>query len=266
MKVFETIGKGFGIVGKNINTLILLFIFNSIWNIVTFPFGNIQQTGLKVTPQIIILCALFIILNIFLQGGVLGVLKESISEGGDTSLASFSRYGKKFSLKLMPIGLIMMLAIVSPILIAGVIIGISAALKNIAVNIIVVLIALTVIVIVCYYLFLFFLSPYALAIDDVGVIAAFKNSRQFVKKNFWKVAWLSTLVVLIAFGMAFLIGILSGLISLAIKGIIFQVITGILSGALSAYITIIFSGVFVIYYHTVSGAADQGKQTGEVSA
>jgi len=265
MKVIEAIGRGFGIAGKSLGILAILFIFNVIWNLVSLPFLGVAQNPtakVNLSPQMVILSILFILANIFIQGGVFGLIKDAITAPGKGALGNFVKYGGKFYLRFLGMGLAILLGIALAVLIIGLIFSISLAVKNIIVNIVVVSISIILAAIALYYLFLLFFSPYILVIENNGVFKAMKLSLQFVKKNLWKTSGLSTLLILIGLGIGFLAGILSGGLSLAVKGVPFQIITGILTGAVNAYITVIISASLMVYYYGVAAR----KETHEASA
>lgn len=250
MKVMEAISKSFSVAGKSFGLLAILFVFNVIWNLSPIPFlGNIQDTAkMKISPPIFILSAIFILLNIFIQAGVFGVLKDTIAPEGKSSLGNFAKYGGKFYMRLFSLGLVILLGIALAVLIVGVLFSIGAIVKNVIITIITGAIGIILAVVALYYIFLLFLSPYVLVIDDSGIFKAMKNSISFVKKNMWKMSAMSSLLVLIGLGMGFIVGVVSGILSLAIKGTAFQIITSVITGAVSSYITVVISAALMLYY------------------
>lgn len=268
MKVMEAIRKGFGIAGKNFGVLAVLFIFNVIWNLATIPFlGKVTDlASLQLNAQMIILGVVFMLVNIFIQGGVFGVLKDAISSDGKAALGNFAKYGRKFYLKFLGLGALIILMLALGVLIIGLILSIQLAVKNIVVNIISTSIAIVLGAIGLYYLFLIFLSPYTLVMDDVGIVKAMGNSVKFVRSRIGKVTGLLTVLILVGLGIGFVVGILMGLLSLAfkLKDVAFQIVTGIISSGVNSYLTVIISAALMIYYSAQSGTT-RSKQT-EVSA
>lgn len=269
MKVMEAIGKSFSLTAKSIGLLTVVFIFNIAWSFGTMPFtANVQSTNLanaKISPQLIVLSVIFIFINIFIQGGILGTLKDMIASGSKSALGNFARYGAKFYLKFVGIGLVFLFILALAALIIGAMISIAVVMKNIALNIIVISIAAVLAAVVLYYVFLLFLSPYALVLDDVGVFKAMKNSMQFVKKYVWKLTGLSTLLILVALGIAFCMGLVAGLLSFVLKGAASQVLMNIVSSVVNSYVTILISAGLLIYYNAFSGTV-QKKETEGISA
>lgn len=252
MKVMEAIGKGFSIAGRNIGILALLFVFNAIWNIATLPFVNQMQdlANLKISPQLIGLSVVFIFLNIFIQGGLLGALKDAVATGSRATLGNFAKYGGRFYLRFLGLGLIIILILILAALVIGLLISLTVLVKNIVLNIVVVSLSVILAAVGLYYLFLLFFSPYALIADDSGIFKAMGNSIKFVRTHIGRIAGLSTLLVLIGLGIGFLVGILAGVLALipALKGAAFQVVAGLISSAVNAYITIMISAALIAYY------------------
>jgi len=160
---------------------------------------------------------------------------------------------------------VIILAVVLSILVIGTIFSLSAVGKNIILNIVLVSLGIILALIALYYLFLFFMSPYALVVDDIGVFKALKNSMQFIKKHFLKMVGLTIILVLIGFGIGFIVGMLTGLLAFALKGLVFQVATGIITAAVNAYTTVIISAAFIVYYYGLGGS-QKNEAAEEISA
>jgi hypothetical protein len=257
MKVMEAIARGFGISHKNFSLLAILFVFNVLWNLSPIPFmGNVQDpTKMQMSPVVFILSAVFVLINIFIQAGVFGLIKDAIASEGKAPVGNFAKYGGKFYMRLFGMGLLILGGIALAVLIIGALFAIGAIVKNVIVTIITGVIGIVLAVIAMYYLFLLFLSPYALIVDDSGILKAMKTSMAFVKKNLWKVVGLTTLLLLIGLGMGFIVGVASGILSLLIKGTMFQVTTSVLTAAVSSYITIVISAALMLYYSKSSQAS-----------
>jgi len=266
MKVFEAIGKGFKLTQQNLTIVVLFFLFSTIWNLISMPFvGNPQNPAeFKFNPMLIILGAGFILINVFFQGGILGTLKNGATSGGKTSLANFAQYGKKFYVRILGLGALLVFIFLAIGLTVAIIFSISVAVNNLIVNIIAISLAGIVSIAAMYYLFLLFISPYSLVVDDVGIVKSLKNSIRFMKKYLWKVGALLTLLVLIAFGIGLLVGIVAGILAFAIKGAAFQTATGILSSAVNSYTTILISAAVITYYCALSGDVQKEEASEEV--
>lgn len=263
MKVIEAVGKGFNLASKSLRVMAVLFVFNVAWNLMSIPFLGTTQTPAqqRMNPQLIGLSLVFILINIFLQGGLFGVLKDAVVSDGAPVLNNFVKYSRKFFIRFLGLGVVIILAVALSALVIGTIFSLSVVVKNIILNIVLVSLGIILTLIALYYLFLFFLSPYVLVVDDIGVFKALKNSLQFIKKHFLKMVGLTTILVLIGFGIGFIVGILTGGLSFALKGTTFQIAIGIITGAVNAYTTVIISAAFIVYYYGLG--AGQKKETAE---
>jgi len=256
MKVVDAIGKGFTGAKKSLNLILLLFILNVVWNLSTMSFTGtrMQDVDLAQTnPIVALISILFIFINIFIEGGVLGVLKDSIVTGANTNLGTFAKYGAKFYLRFLGMGLFVFLILILIGLIISLIIGISTAVSNFIATVVSVILTILLVVGVAVSLFLLFFSPYTLVVDDIGVLKAMGNSIRFVKSHVWNILGLGILILLVGLGIGFIAGIALGLISLILKGAAYQIVTSIISGALSSYLTIVVSVALINYYMAQSG-------------
>ncbi|MBI4335246.1 MAG: hypothetical protein HY589_01175 [Candidatus Omnitrophica bacterium] len=267
MKVMEAVGKAFELAGKNMGLWLFLCVFNILWNLVPIPFlGDIQNAAAaKISPSVVALSLAFILVNIFVQGGVFGIIKDNVVSRSKFTVGNFVKYGGKFYLKLLSVGLMILLGILLAALIIGLIFSVSLVIRNLFVNIIAVSISVILLLVALYFLLLFFLSPYILVMDDLGVFKAMSASLGFVKNNLWKVTALLTVLILIGIGIGVITSAIAGMLSLPLKGTAFQAATGVITGAANAYITIIISAAFLLYYHGVS-AGGREKEAEKITA
>ena len=91
MSIVDVIKKGFSVASKNLVLVVVLFIFNLIWNMVNIaimPTGSVPTSGVgaatvpAIPPQIVMatlaFSTLFVLASIFMQGGSLGVVRDYI--------------------------------------------------------------------------------------------------------------------------------------------------------------------------------------------
>ncbi|MDD5449393.1 MAG: hypothetical protein PHO42_02185 [Candidatus Omnitrophica bacterium] len=260
MKVIEAIGKGFNIAGRSFSVLGVLFVFNTAWNLVTIPYTGAAQNAArqKINPGLLGFSLIFILINIFIQGGLFGALKDAVISNGKATLNNFIKYGGRFYARFVGLGALFLAAIILVIVILAILFGMAVVAKNIALGIILAAVAVILAAIALYYFFIFFLSPYILAVEDANVFKALSGSYRFIKANFGRMTGLMVLLVLIGFGIGFIMGILTGALSFVIKGPAFQFLTGIITGAVNSYITLIISAALIVYYCGLTGA-DQEK-------
>lgn len=266
MGIVDAIKKGFGVASKNLSLILVLFVFNLIWNmvnIVLMPAGAVPAPGAEpaatppaIPPEVAIMSLvasiIFIIVSVFMQGGSLGVVKDYIKEG-KMKLGSFASYGLKYYLRLLGLGILIILLVVIIALIAALIIAATAPLNNAAVTVVASVIAIVIGIVGIYFVLLLVMAPYSLVCDDTGIITAMKKSMGTVRKAFWRVFLLLILLVLIAIGIGVLIGILTGLLTVAMPAKAGQVVIGIVNSLFNGYLGIVMMAAFMSYYLALSG-------------
>ncbi len=266
MKVMDTIKKGFEIASKNLNLVLVVFIFNLLWNWGVAPFAPEAPEGIgpgvTMSPGLIAVSIIFVLLSIFIQGGVLGSVKDAVKDG-KLALNKFAGYGGKFYIRLLSLAIIMMLVVGVIGFLAAIIIAAAAPTANAALVLITTIIALGLVGLGLYAVLLLFMSPYVLVIEDASVMDAIRGSIAFVKKIILKVLALGALLVLIGFGVGVVIGLIAGLLSLIFKGIFLQLISGTISGGVNAFLTVLVTSSLATYYlamkSTGTGKTEQGS-------
>jgi hypothetical protein len=212
MGVMEVIKKGFGVAAQCLGLVLVLVIFNLIFNLASIPLA--VRPGETVTPQAtasaLALSLVFILASIFLQGGSLGLVRDQI-KGGKMALSNFLSYGLKYYLRLLGLGILIVLIIAVIALVAALLIAATIPLKNTIVTVIMSVISIIVGAIGLYWIFLLILTPYAIICDELGIIAAMKKSMKTVRRSLGKVLLVLVVLILISLGIGFLVGFLTGL-------------------------------------------------------
>lgn len=266
MGMLEAIKKGFGVASKNLALVFVLFIFNLVWNminIVVMPAGTMPAPGAgaatasAIPPEAALatfaFSILFVLVSIFMQGGSLGVVRDYIKEG-KMRLSRFASYGLKYYLRLLGLGLIIILFILIIAVIAALIVAVTAPLNNVIATVIASIIAIAIGLVGIYFVILLVMSPYTMVSDEIGVIEAMKRSMRAVKKSFWKILLLLVLLVLIAIGIGVLLGVVTGLLSVALPAKIGQIIIGVVNSLFSGYFGIVMMASFMaLYMMTLAG-------------
>lgn len=274
MCTIDSIKKGFVVATMNPVLILVLFIFNLIWNMINvaiIPAPAVTAPGVvpaaatapEVSPQTALLTLLitviFILLSIFMQGGSLGLVKDYI-KGNKMNLGKFASYGLKYYLRLLGVGVIIILLIVIAALIAGLIVAVVTPLNNVVATVIATIIAIAVGLACIYFVIRLVMSPYALVCDESGIIQAMKNSMNVVRgKYFWKVLLLLVLIVLIAIGIGVLVGIITGLITVAMPPKAGQTIIGVVNSLFNGYLGIVMMAAFLSYYLTLQEKIRTGE-------
>lgn len=264
MGMVEAIKKGFGLATKNLGLVLVLFVFNLIWNLASIPLARpaVAGPGATPTPQVtaisLIFSIVFILASIFVQGGSLGLVKDYIKEG-KMKLGGFTSYGLKYYLRLLGLGVIIILIIGIVALIATLIIAATAALKNTIVTIIATIIAIIIGAIGLYYIILLIMAPYSIVCEELGVIKSMKRSIGVVRKAIGKVLLLLVLIILISLGIGFIIGFVAGIITVAMPVTAGQVVIGIVNSAFNGYMGIVMMATFMVFYLALAGKTSQEK-------
>lgn len=253
MGVIEAIRKGFGVATKNLGLVLILFIFNLIWNMASIPFvGPAATARPDLAALAVIISIVFILLSIFVQSGSLALVRDYAKEG-KMKLGDFAKYGSKYYLRLFGLGILIVLIIGIVGLVAALIVFATTPLNNTLVTIIAAIIAITIGVIGIYYILLLMLSPYSIVCEEMGVIEAMKRSIGLVRKNIGKVLLLLVLLILISMGLGFIIGLLTGFASVAMPLAAGRIFTGIVSSIFNGYLGIVMMASFTLFYFAVIG-------------
>ncbi len=251
--ILEAIRKGFGVATKNLGLVLVLFIVNLIFNLISIPLA--VKPGTQVPPQLTIPVLIFsivsILVSIFVQGGSLALVKDYIKEG-KMRLVGFASYGLKYYLRLLSLGLLIILIIGITALIAGLLVAVTTPLNNAVITNIAVAIAVIIVLIIGLLYFIpLALSPYALVCDEVGVIEAMKRSLKVGKNplsRIFLILLLLVLLVLISLGIGFVVGFLVGLINAVVPANAGQILMGIATSLINGYLGVVMIAAFMTFY------------------
>jgi len=259
MGIMEAIKKGFGVAAKNMLLILVLFVFNLIWNLASIPLarqgaaaGGAAGAAPQLTAAAAILSIVFILASIFVQGGALALVRDYVKEG-KTKLANFVSYGLKYFARLLGLGLLIILIIAIVGLIAALIIAATAGFNNTTVTIIATVVAIVIGVAGLYYIILLILSPYTMICEEIGVIEAMKRSIAIVKRTIGKVLLLLVLLVLISLGIGFLIGFITGLLTMALPANVAQIVIVVINSAFNGYLGLVMMASFMVFYLGMAG-------------
>ncbi len=260
--VFEAIKRGFGIAAKSLGLVLILIIFNLIGNLASMPFA--VPAGQTPAPQMmtgaLIFTAVFILISIFIQGGALGLVRDSIKEGS-MKLTSFISYGAKYYVKLLGLGVLIVLIIGIVALIAALLIAVTAPLNNPVISGIAIAIAIAIGVVASLFYFIpFALSPYALICEGLGVIASMKRGLVIAKKPFVRIFLLILLfaiLILIALGVGVVFGFIVGMISAVVPAMAGKILMAVVTSVINGYLGIVMMAAFMTYYLDLAAKAEK---------
>ena len=261
MGIIEAIKKGFGLANKVLNLVLLVFVFNLIWNLAGIPMGRMTPPpGGTIPIAVALISVLFILISILVQGGVLASVKDAIKTG-TASLGKFISYGKKLYLRLLGLGLILILIIGILGLLSALIISLAAPSGSTILFIIALIGGIVIGGLGLYLVILLFPAPYVLVAEDVGVVKAIKGSISFVRGNLLRVLGLVVLLILISLGIGLVIGLIGGGLSLVIKGVASQILIGLLNSALNAYLSVLVTGAMMSFYLASGSGASAAAES-----
>lgn len=251
--ILEAIKKGFGIATKSLGLVLILFIFNLIWNLASIPLA--VTPGTQLTPRLtaiaLVFSAVFILVSIFVQGGTLGLVRDRIKEG-KMALAGFAKYGSKYYLRLLGLGIIIILIVAIVALIAGLIVVATTPLNNRIITVIAAAIAVIIgIAAALLYFIPLSMAPYALVSEELGVIAAMKRSLAVVKKPFSRIFALLLLfvfLILIALGIGVVLGFVVGLVSAVVPVQVGKILMAVVTSIINSYLGIVMMAAFMAFY------------------
>ena len=250
MGIMEAIKKGFGIAAKNLGLVLVLFVFNLIFNLTSLPF--MPKTGETPSPQVMVMVFafsfVFVLISIFVQGGSLGVIKDYM-KAGKAKLAGILSYGAKYYLRLLGLLVFVVLIIAIAGLGAALLIAATAPLGNTVVTTIAAVIAIILGAVALYYLILLVMAPYIVICEEAGVIDSLKKSVKMVRRAIGRILLLLAILILISLGMGFLIGFVTGIITVAMPVNIGRIIVGVISSIFNGYLGVVMIGSFMVFYY-----------------
>lgn len=251
MGIFDCVKKGFGVAAKNIGLVLVLIVFNLIWNLASIPLAQQATPTPEITAIALILGVAFILISIFIQGGSMGLVRDYVKEGR-MKLSDITRYGLKYYLRLLGMGLLIILVIAVIGLVAALVVAATVPLNNTAVTVTAAVLALTIGGVGLYGIFLLILAPYALVCDELGVVESLKASIAKVRRSLLKVLLLLVVVILISLGIGFLVGFLAGIATVALPVGAAQVVIGVVNSVFNGYLGVVMMAAFMAFYLAIT--------------
>lgn len=258
MGIVASVKNGFALASRSLPLVLVLFVFNLVWNLGSIPFGSTppEQWGGGLWGFATLFTVAFLLLSVFVQGGVIGFVKEGLKDESEEvlELAPFWEYGKSFYLRLLGVSAVLVVAagLVSAIfIVAGALaLGVMVALEgNILISILSGGAALAVTGLALYFLLLLFYSPYVLVVEDTGIIDSLKASFSFTRPIVMKVIGLLLLLLLVSVA-AVLVITLAALILSAIRipdgGVDF--VMRFISSGVNGYLGVVSAAALMSYF------------------
>lgn len=254
MGIIEAIKKGFGVATKSMGLVIVLFVFNLIFNMISIPLAVTPGTvpSPQTTSAALIFSIIFILASVFIQGGTLGLVRDYIKEG-KMKLNSLASYGLKYYMRLFVLGALIILIITVVALIASLIVTATTPLNNTVITVLASIIAIIIGGVGLYYILLLVMAPYSIVCDETGIIESMKKSLKLVRKVILKVILLILAIILISLGIGFIVGFLTGIATVAMPARGGQVVIGIVNSLLNGYLGIVMTAAFMGFYLSLEG-------------
>lgn len=267
MKATEAMAKGFNLATENIALLGILFVVNLVLTgISTAILGTTPPTAAEqaaaVIGKMLVLIPILVLIGIFLQGGLLGVYRDKIKTG-TLPLNMFAAYGGRYYLRLLGLGLLVML-ILGVIGLIGVAIAAAFGAVGGGANAILGILAALVVLVTFVAELVFGLpllySGYVLVADDSGIIASIKTSFSFVKQYWGRVLVLFLLLILFAFGLELIVGLITVLLGKINVAVLTTMFTLVLRSIVNSFVSILMVGSLMTLYLSLSTPAQPAAQ------
>ncbi|WNY28425.1 hypothetical protein MmiEs2_06100 [Methanimicrococcus stummii] len=188
---------------------------------------------------------LLVIVSVFIEAGLTGMAKEAV-EKGTTTFGDFLSYGAKYFLKFLAYSIVIGIIVGIPVAIIAIIfiafIAVIVATGSIALAILAYFVFLILIIIVALIVTLFFyFIPYAIVIDEMGVMDSISKSYRIFMDNKGDVFIFILIVGIISFAVSFVVGIFTGILG------IIPIVGAILSLIISIIVTAVLSALSAVW-------------------
>lgn len=198
--------------------------------------------------------ALFVV-QLFLTSGLFGYLKQTLT-GAAVTLQTFWAQARQWFWKLFGLWALIVAIVISGLVATLLVLGwplqqMTSGAWNVSQPVIVVvgLIAIAVIALELYVMFLLSYAPFALVADGVGIRAALGQSIRFMRRNLGGVIGLLLLTFLVTLAPILIVSAVTFALTLAT--VPQRVITGgmgLVWAAVSAYLTVFTTTAFLSFY------------------
>lgn len=245
MSVKTSVGKGFGIARQSMPVVGILSLFSFVWNLINLYYApQVQQNPQAAISAVLVVATIvFLLVSIYLQAGTLGYIRDKVKQGQAT-LSVFTSSAGQYYMRIFGVGLIITSIALLFIVVAAVLV---AFLKTVGV-----VIAVAVAVIGIYLFCLVLFAPYIIVANDERAVASIKKSVGLVKKNILPVFGISLILVVVAFAVGLLTGVLLGLVNVAAPGPVSRVIYALVSSLLNSFLGVFVYASFMNFYFEVS--------------
>ncbi len=246
MKIVQSVAKGFSESAKALKIVLIFFVVNFVIGLLALPFSGPQNAGNPQAAAMTILISLIsILIFIFLQGGALSSIRDLLKTNS-FSMSDFVANGKKYYLKILGLFLSILAVALVVILILVLLSGGVLAMANNAFTRSLITAVIVMISVIAIVLLLF--PVYIIVLEEKGPIEAIKKGIRASLDNFWRALGLFLLLLVIAFALAFIIGLLIALITGALPTTAGQIVMLLANALLQSYLSIVMMIAFTAFY------------------
>lgn len=136
----------------------------------------------------LVMLIVFMLISVFLTAGLTGMAKEAV-RANKTSLGDLWTYGKKYFLRMLGLYIVIFVALMIYAVVIGVVLGflIGAAVdlsgSSMIASLGMILIILIALILGILFALIIYFAPYALVLDDLGVIDSLRKSYRLFMDN-----------------------------------------------------------------------------------
>ncbi|MFH1381195.1 MAG: hypothetical protein ABIH57_03385 [Candidatus Omnitrophota bacterium] len=257
MGILEAVKKGFSMSGKLMKVVLIFFILNTIMGLISLPLASPENAGnTGIAAVSIAISIVFFAIFIFLQGGALGLARDT-HKTGTADMGNFSAYGKKYYVRILGLLLLYILIAVGIVLILALIgsgilaIGDSAFTRTL-IGVIAALIAFAAITVLLFPI-------YSIVADDNSIMAALKKGIKIGRENFLRVFGLFLTLVIVSIVISIVVGFLIGIVTVPLPFKVTQILITIINSAVQSYIPIVMMLSLMGFYLGLSNTSGSGN-------
>ena len=246
MGIVEAIKNGFGKASKLVNVILVFFVFNTVIGLISLPLSNPDRAGSPAVMIIsIISSVVFFLIFVFLQGGAMGLVKDQIKKSS-ASLADFTDYGRKFYVRILGLLALYILIAIGIVLVLSLL---SAGILLLGDNLVTRSIVATIVTVAAIVIITMMVYPiYAIVVDDVSTIDAFKKGILSAKTHFRNTLGLFLSLFVISVFISLVVGFILGMIMVPLNANLGQVIIAIVNALVQSYLPVVMMVSFMSFY------------------
>jgi hypothetical protein len=211
--MLDSIKKAFMLSVAAAKILLVIIVFNVIVNVINLmiiPAPVNAEMTIQKSLTVIGLGLLFFIVAIFIQGGVIGYIRDLVKSGSANLSPFISNSGKYFMRMLGVILITLLIAVGWGVIFLGILPALVPALKVVSI--------ILGLVLLIGILILLIMPAYALVGSDLGAMASIRKGVSTATSNFLQIVGILVILVIISIALMFVASFITGLLSIVFKG------------------------------------------------